>query len=51
MGDGLDGELWVAMSCSAFVDHLHRARRGEDPDMLLMELYANGDTDRVDGER
>ena len=38
------------MTYSMFVENMRRAQLGEDPDMLLVEFYANGDTERVDGD-
>lgn len=50
MDEERGAELWVVMSCSAFVEHMRRAQLGEDPDLLMVEFFANGDSELVDGD-
>lgn len=38
---------WV-ISETAFVAAMHRAAAGEEPELLLMEHYANSDSDDAD---
>lgn len=40
---------WLTMHSSIFEGMLRRASRGEDPEILLIEFYANCETEAVDG--
>lgn len=39
---------WWVISNEAFLDALQRCHAGENPDMVLMEIYANSDTETVE---
>lgn len=41
---------WWAISEDALRDLLRRVREGEDPDVLLLEQYANSDHEEVEGD-
>jgi hypothetical protein len=41
---------WWVIHGDSLLDVLHRARAGEDPDMLIAELYANSDSEDADDE-
>jgi hypothetical protein len=40
---------WWAISSEEFRDALVRAHGGEDPDLLLTEIYANSDHEDIEG--
>ncbi len=40
---------WV-LSGETLLDMLHQAANGADPDLLMMELYANSDVERPEEE-
>lgn len=40
---------WVIENAD-LADMLHRAAAGEDPDLLLVEEYANSDHDYIEGD-
>lgn len=44
-----DHRYWV-LCHEALSEFLHRAHSGEDPDLLLMEMYANSESEYVEGE-
>lgn len=39
-----DNERWWVISETQFVSALNRALAGEEPELLLMEFYANSDS-------
>ena len=41
---------WWVMSGEDFLDCLNRCRKGEDPDMVYAEQYANSDVTHVDSD-
>lgn len=43
---GIVTDAWWCISGAAFLDALHRAHAGEDPDLLYAEHYANSDIER-----
>lgn len=40
---------WWTISGAALLDALGRAHRGEDPDLIYAEMYANSDHETEDG--
>ena len=44
----VDKPKWWAISEPALRDLLRRAHHGEDPEVLLLEQYANSDHEEVD---
>jgi hypothetical protein len=41
---------WVVMEGRAFMKFMERAKAGEDPELLMIEFYANADSEDVPGE-
>jgi len=41
---------WWTISGEALLESLRRCHRGEDPDLVYAELYANSDVDRPASE-
>lgn len=42
---------WYVLCSEALQELLERAHAGEDPELLLIELYANSDVDKSTGLR
>ncbi len=42
--------MWWTLSDEALKEMLVRAYRGEDPELLAIELYANSDIETVEGD-
>jgi hypothetical protein len=40
---------WWVISGEALLDGLRRCAKGEDPDLVYAELYANSDIERTEG--
>ena len=40
-----DLDVWHVVSGDDLLELLHRAAEGEDPDLLYIEFYANGNPD------
>ena len=43
-------ETWWVLEKDILIGMLYRARYGEDPDMLYIELAANANTEIVEGD-
>lgn len=41
---------WHVISGEDFLDALRRVAKGEDPDLVYMELFANAEHERVEDE-
>lgn len=48
MDESVPRETWWVVEHSELRSVLIRASRGEDPEMLLMELAANSDSETID---
>lgn len=43
-------DRWWAISDEALTAALHRAHNGDDPEIVRLELYANSDTEQIEGD-
>lgn len=43
-------ETWWVIAQSELLGALRRCKAGEDPDIMLLEMTANADTEQVDGD-
>ena len=43
-----NGEVWWVIEQAPLLDALRRCAAGEDPDIMLMELTANSDSETID---
>jgi hypothetical protein len=48
--DAMSKRYWVIEE-SELASKLRRVANGESPDVVLLEMYANSDTEQVEGDR